>query len=125
MKWLLLLLIGCKHSPPAEGRFVVSQIERAARVEFERSHQFCPSTDLSHKPNTAWDDPTWKCLRFSVHQFQTYSYSFRSNGLRDGDAECTITASKWLGGSRFHEITVTLHGTPSGEVTRVETETEK
>lgn len=65
-------------------------------------HRFCPTSKTpvpakvpakkAKAEKTAWDDPTWVCLKFAIDDTQWCQYSYESNGKIGVDARYTATA---------------------------------
>jgi hypothetical protein len=125
----LVLLVSCRGyvSEPNEANWMVGSIESGAQLSFQLEtmdgdkfvHRFCPSAKGPHLPNTPWNDPAWACLKVENSTAQKYTYEYRSNGRDGADAECTIVATRPVGGGKVHELTAVLHGTAEGVAKRV------
>lgn len=98
-------------------------------------HRFCNTnktpvpakvpTKKVQAEKTAWDDPTWVCLKFAIDGTQWCQYSYESNQKIGVDARYTATAvCDPDGDGKLVKVVLKGKGNEDGDAKRVSLETE-
>jgi type IV pilus assembly protein PilA len=130
-----------KHSKTAEATRNLGSIETGSKNQFQQEtpkagsdtefvHKFCdnatakvpatpPKAAKIKVPSVAWDDPTWKCLKFSINEPQFYSYNY--TGAGEGiTAAYTGTAEGDLDGNGTNSLfSLQGAGSTTGDAQRI------
>ncbi len=99
-------------------------------------HTFCPSSKTPVPdtlpaagasvtvPGTAWDQPTWQCLKFAIHGAQRFQYAYETNGKNGVDSAFTAIARRRLTNGKIRVLRLRGKGSLTGDAVAGGVETE-
>jgi type IV pilus assembly protein PilA len=131
-----------KHSKTAEATRNLGSIETGSKNAFQQEtdssgvgsgpyfHQFCPAAAAAvpaavpkaskeKAPATAWDDSSWKCLKFSINEPQFYQYNYTSTGTGTAATYAASAVGDLDGNGATSLFQLNGAGSSTGDATRV------